>query len=177
MKKIIKENIKLVLVALITGIICISGTVLAENLISANQIGYNNTTVADQLDSLYQTMFSNNYSTGEKRVGKWVDNKPLYQRTIRIENPEFNSNKQSYIYFSDVQIDTPVRVDAYFQYISDGVLRPLETHSKVSGFGLQKNTSPAPNSFYIQGTESGQYSIIVYATVQYTKTTDQPITD
>jgi len=116
------------------------------------------------------------YSTDEKMIGQWIDGKPLYQRTIRIDNPTFdNTNKQFYVNFSNVQIDTPTAVNAYYASTGDGVLRTLETHGKISGFGVQRNTSPVPNSFYIQATESGTYSITIFVTIQYTKVNDTAI--
>ena len=173
-----KTNLKMIVAIIVSVIISSSITAFAAIKISATEIGYNNTTVAEELDSIYQTMFSNNYSTEEKQVGKWIDGKPLYQRTIRIDNPTFdNTNKQFYVNFSNVQIDTPTAVNAYYAGTADGVLRTLEKHSKISGFGVQRNTSPVPNSFYMQATESGTYSITIFVTFQYTKTTDEPITN
>ena len=57
--KIIKNNLKLVLVSVITAIICISGTVLAVTMITADNITYidknnNTTTVENALDKLYE---------------------------------------------------------------------------------------------------------------------------
>ena len=56
MKKFIKENLKLVLVSLITAIVCISGTVFATIQFNASQISYNDQPLDLVLDDLYTTI-------------------------------------------------------------------------------------------------------------------------
>ena len=76
-----KTNLKIIVAVIVSVIISSSITALAAIKFQANEIGYNTTSVADALDSLYQTQFSDNYSTEERVIGKWVNGKPLYQKT------------------------------------------------------------------------------------------------
>jgi len=90
MKNFIKKNIKMILAIFITAIICITGSVYATIRIQASEISYDTTSVADALDSMYLTMFSNNYSLDEKVVGKWIDGRNVYQQTLVGDNVPAN---------------------------------------------------------------------------------------
>ena len=166
MKKLIKENVKLVLVAIITAIICISGTVLAESVINANQIGYNNTTVKDALDGMYRiNSFQTDYSTEEKVVGRWIDGKPLYQKTItELVTPNASYGK---IYGMD-----NIEVINY-----SGILYGSNTNITISGSNFGGSHSEYfdiwsdGGSFYVC-TDSSHYNKSMILTIQYTKTTD-----
>lgn len=159
----IKSKIDLIIVVFITGIVCITGTVYATTRFQANEIGYNTTTVADALDSMYQTMFSNNYSTTEKQVGTWLDGKPVYQ--IAIANGSFSldssgswSNLPSAYSIPDLKqvTDAMVLRTSDGSYTRDFALRP------ESNGGLQ---------YYIT-TGSITLTNADVLIVQYTKTTD-----
>ena len=159
----IKSKIDLIIVAFITGIVCITGTVYATTRFQANEIGYNTTTVADALDSMYQTMFSNNYSTTEKQVVTWLDGKPVYQ--IAIANGSFSlnssgnwSNLPSAYSIPDLKqvTDAMVLRTSDGSYTRDFALRP------GSNGGLQ---------YYIT-TGSIILTNADVLIVQYTKTTD-----
>ena len=90
MKKFVKENLKFIVAILASVILSSSVTGVIAYGIGANQVSYNTTSVADALDSMYQTMFSNNYSTSEKVVGTWIDGRPLYQITFTFTTANEN---------------------------------------------------------------------------------------
>lgn len=62
--------------------------------IDASDVSYGeNSTVEDALDTLNE---GHVYSTTEKVVGKWIDGKPLYERTFSIPFSNFTKNNDTY---------------------------------------------------------------------------------
>ena len=171
-----KTNLKIIVAMLITMIVTSTVSVFATIQISAKEIGYNNTTVADQLDSIYQTMFSDNYSTTERQVGKWIDGKPLYQKTYIISTPHANTNGtwaysttalgienlDSVVYTNGISVSN--NSIAPLPYISDG------GYMAKYNINSAMQISVANNNSYINDNK-------IYVTIQYTKTTDQPQTN
>ena len=47
---------------------------------------WNVSTVGEAINALALTKTSDNYSSTEKVVGSWVDGKPIYQKTLVVEN-------------------------------------------------------------------------------------------
>lgn len=110
----------------------------------------------------------NIYSTDEKKVGTWIDGKPIYRKTIEHS-------------ISDTSAITT--------NISTGITN-METLVKSEGTALYNNTIWLPLTFYNAGgfnsyhiTQSGQSIVYqrgssnyptskVYITLEYTKTTD-----
>ena len=160
--KFIKSNLKTIIAVLVTMVITSSVAVSAAIKISATEIGYNNTTVADQLDSIYQTMFSDNYSTTERQVGKWVDGKPLYQKTIEFGALPNNTSKL----VSIDQNDIDKVYNAFGWAVGNSEARSLPYVSASSEYLI---------SLDIQGTDiriitKRNFSdMSAYITVQYTK--------
>lgn len=167
------------LVGMVIGIVLSGVGAYAAIKVNANEIGYNNTTVADQLDSIYQTMFSNNYSTAPKQVGKWIDDKPLYQRTIQLSLPTQSGAQSltSNVDVSDVEQFINIRITAFS---SDGhaYVFPLfhsNSDYQVTPFNYGQLSDSNP-TFYVYFSSFGSklvsdnnYKIVdIYATIQYT---------
>ena len=159
MKKAFKENMKLVITAIVSIIISSSITAFAAIKISATEIGYNNTTVADQLDSLYQTMFSNNYSTEKKQVGKWIDGEPVYQITVSHTFSNKNQWEDTGVIIGNIK---------RIKYFSD-----VEYFTNATDYC---SILPRVIDGQIQLYYATPYATVltkpVYVTIQYTKTTD-----
>lgn len=95
MRNFLKNNLRIILVAGITAIICISGTVLAAYQYNANQIEYKNgKTVEQALNELYSNRQSNNeygffsYGNIENRYG--LNKYTPSQKIINIKMSENN---------------------------------------------------------------------------------------
>lgn len=98
------------------------------------------------------------YSTEEKVVGKWIDGKPLYEKTINYTTP-FNIENGSWYtstetYANCQLIEATIRNSAYAIYI--GAIVVIENDKLI--IGNQTHNQPMNN--------------IKYVTIQYTKTTD-----
>lgn len=108
------------------------------------------------------------YSTEEKIIGTWIDNKPLYQKTFII------TSKQSQIDISSLNIDTYVKSESVYKVgsycfemprLSDAAQR-YDTF--ISTYYADLNSG---NIMFLWGT--GVSSIDeLHFTIQYTKTTD-----
>jgi len=108
------------------------------------------------------------YSTEEREVGVWTDNKPLYQKTFII------TGKQSQIDISSLNIDTYVKSESVYRIGSycfemprlADVTRNYDTY--ISTYFAELNSG---NIYFLWGT--GVSSIDeLHFTIQYTKTTD-----
>ena len=157
-----KTNLKMI-VAIIVAVIISSGiTAFATIQVQANQIGYNTTTVADALDSMYNTMFSDNYSTNERVVGKWIDGKPVYQRVIKKTNSTtLSANTWGTIYTDDfISEISQLTSVTYINTTNKGVYSAL--NYKAVNNNLQ--------ALYYSGLSIASDT---YFVMQYTKTTDQ----
>lgn len=184
MKKIFKNNLKMIIGILISVIISSSITAFAAIQISANQISYNTTSVADALDSMYQTMFSNNYSTTEKVVGKWINGKPLYQKTINIGTLPNNTTKAVDTGLLNESIEDFINIGGFTRKTDKLYYRPLPYVYSTDGTGTGHASTPyvLSNGLWVQkGTTNWEIKIVTgydrsneegYVTIQYTKVSD-----
>ena len=122
--------------------------------------------------------FSHHYSISEKVIGKWVDNKPLYEKTKILE---FSDLTQSGI--------------QYYAPISDSaneVVRDVQGYAKSSSYGIcslgcrNYETTSSANDYYWEFAQYGNNVSLIFAgynasdinvneiviTYRYTKTTD-----
>ena len=159
----IKSKIDLIIVVFITGIVCITGTVYATTRFQANEIGYNTTTVADALDSMYQTMFSNNYSTTEKQVGTWLDGKPVYQ--IAIANGSFSLTSSG----SWSNLPSAYSIPNLKQ-VTDAMVLRTSDGSYTRDFALRPESNGGLQYYITTGSITLTNADVLI--VQYTKTTD-----
>lgn len=105
------------------------------------------------------------YSTEEKVVGKWVDGKPLYEKTI---SRAFSANE---VYQIDSSIDKMFLTNVMFDYASGRLF---------SEFYISTNNISSCRSLYIEtknnvstaNWQSSTASSNITFTVRYTKTTD-----
>ena len=176
-----KTNLKIIAAVIISVIISSSITAFAAIKFQANEIGYSTTTVADALDSLYQTQFSDNYSTEERVVGKWINGKPLYQKTL-VNTESWSGTTTVTIGSMPNDTEDAFIVSGYFvnTYTNFG---PSGTYFMLNSTGRNvEDTKYDTYTYYnpankkvilLTGTNTAGSKVV--ATVQYTKTTDQPI--
>jgi len=109
---------------------------------------------------------SNEYSTTEKIIGKWVDGKPIYQKTITDLNITMDWNNQ---YYTMGSIDIPI---ANVKQIISAKASFSRNNNNVNmqNLNIITDSTSFPNKWVLKGIESGTMPSIL--TVQYTKTTD-----
>ena len=121
------------------------------------------------------------YSLTEQDTGiKWINNKPIYQKTIFFGNLPNATSRSVNVESSDIDIIW-IKPDGCYLYRTES--NPAQTVSWPISF---PSTSSAPLSFYFTVTCTASHTaqiscnagthdrtdIIAYITVQYTKTTD-----
>ena len=173
-----KTNLKIMVAMIITAIVSIGGTVLAESALNANQINYNNTTVADALDGMYRiNSFQTNYSTDEKVVGTWIDGKPVYQKTVSISENISSYSGIRYIQ-KVVQNNVDHIIDSGGYFYLDG--NPIEfgaseiDWNRTPSFHSHARVMSNNLEVYILYNSNNYSDNPITGTiwVQYTKTTD-----
>lgn len=104
---------------------------------------------------------SSNYSTTEQVIGTWIDGKPLYQKTVVINNPSTASN----ISISDLSYDSCFVFDGYLS-ISGGSNLALNEDER-SWVHIYDNK-------IVWEYSSNYTGLKLVITIRYTKTTDVP---
>ena len=172
-KKMLK---KFVVIVVAVGII--SGTLgVAAGSYSAKQMTYtpsDNTwkvnNVSDAIDDLKFKKVSNNYSTEEQVIGTWIDGKPLYQKSFSANSPAIVGSEDTIATFN-LSVDKIISLDLILQ----------SGHEFIPAGWQYQSTSYAITNVYARATAtslamsvgvSAYTSKPVFATIQYTKTTD-----
>ena len=108
------------------------------------------------------------YSTEEKCVGAWIDNKPLYAKTIEVSNLVSGNNTVSH---NIANIEMTVE-NLSFLVDSNGYTNQLPAISTVNGWSARARDFGS-TSFVIElGSEIARYYTDAKVTMFYTKTTD-----
>lgn len=178
-----KERIKSTIIGVIIGAIIFGGIGVVAYTLKAKDISFTSTNpnwkaknVNDALDSLMLSKTSADYSTSEKKVGTWIDGKPLYQKTL-VSNTATNGSTM-------LTVGTIQNVDTLFIVNGFYINQNSEFAAPGSVFMLTntgRDTYTVSYTSYVTFNPSG--SLLVYygsttassktvVTVQYTKTTD-----
>lgn len=108
------------------------------------------------------------YSTEERCVGVWINNKPLYAKTIEASNLVSGNNTVSH---NIANIEMTVE-NLSFLVDSNGYTNQLPAISTVNGWSARARDFGS-TSFVIElGSEIAQYYTVAKVTMFYTKTTD-----
>lgn len=127
--------------------------------------------VSEALDSLMLSKTSSNYSTSEKKIGTWVDGKPIYQKTIIDQS----SQKEKVVNLNVQNVDKYLNVDV--RIIRSG---SSTVNSNVGGYYVDNGDyfnwyfeTPSTSLLHIRGGENWPKRPYDFAIIlEYTKTTD-----
>lgn len=110
-----------------------------------------------------------NYSTEEQRVGRWIDEKPIYKRSVSLSNVTIPSSTRKVIDFPDwTSIDTLVKNEvACFR---EGRTMNDEFDVSLITYGENRGITVLPKA------STGLYDHFT-VTLYYTKTTDSGIVE
>lgn len=143
-----------------------------DGVTEVESIGLNQDSLNDVTDGSIGNEIINNgmtYSTNEQVVGKWIDGKPLYQKTVITAVP--NNTQVSYPH-GIANIDNVVSLTGGILVISDGYLLPANitgTDVNANAYRVSAGRSDIIIKTYFNGSSSNYAG---YFTIQYTKTTD-----
>lgn len=119
------------------------------------------------------------YSTEERVIGRWIDNRPLYQKTIHQTGFYIQGGSQENI----VILPSGCEIKTWSGYIGDGYSKfPLCYNKTEINLGAQMAridflyTQCLENILVLaSGRETSFSNASVVVTVEYTKTSDQPV--
>lgn len=121
---------------------------------------------ADKI-SPYLGMHSDIYSLDEKKVGTWIDGKPVYQKVVYISSLPNNATTNYPHGISD--ISAIVGMDSFVKWSSGWIANlPLV----VSGDDTETITASAGLTNIQVVTNKNRTSMSAYIVLRYTKTTD-----
>ena len=110
---------------------------------------------------------THHYSTSEQVVGTWINNKPLYEKTVELTSLEYDTNWHDRTH-GIADIATIVDVKAVCT-TSDGYFYPVPTPRANTTLGFTLEFTATKVS-YLNNWVSQPDKL--YVTIQYTKTTD-----
>lgn len=116
------------------------------------------------------------YSTEEKEVGLWIDGKPLYQKSIKLDDVTVPQSGRVLIglgtYISN--IDNVIGGEVIVIDGSTNLVLPAFQIATMSQYGLTYTINKSDGIVISRGSDSGAVTRDFIATVRYTKTTDTP---
>lgn len=111
------------------------------------------------------------YSTTEQVVGKWIDGKPIYQKTVTSDTVTYGQTWSSLATVSN--IDTVVWYGGILHEGGTGKgWYNIPTYRPGQQAGIGINIDSAGNISYMNNWVSQVSGAKIWATIQYTKTTD-----
>ena len=115
------------------------------------------------------------HSTSERRIGTWIDGKPLYRKVIQTTTPTVTTNGTEVWGQEDVAENVSVIKVSECYLISGNAMLPIY-YSVFNGYSIRCRTSiSSSNNKGILAIISANKSLNnsnVIAIVEYTKTTD-----
>ncbi len=112
-----------------------------------------------------------NYSTNEKKIGTWIDGKPVYEKTASITMTKKNEHVQGDFVASNIKYGTILHV---FTSVTLSVSLYNMLDSNVLNNLYVENTPGRASRGYLCGftARDDMLNVPIYAVVLYTKTTD-----
>lgn len=113
------------------------------------------------------------YSTTERKIGKWINGKPLYQKTAYISNITISADSATDLnisdYFSD--IDSAVNFECCDE--NGGIIFPnVMVSSSLSPYSIGVSIDKGNEHITFTRGSGSSATINVYLTLWYTKTAD-----
>ena len=109
----------------------------------------------------------NTYSTGEQRIGTWINNKPIYRKVFTFTTPSGNTD---YIINTGISMDTIIKVYGGIASASGGVT-PIPAAFDWGGTIYSTSFRVSNSNIYYRGNAAYENSP-AFAIIEYTKTTD-----
>lgn len=112
------------------------------------------------------------YSADEKIIGRWIDGKPIYQKTVSLGNLPNKTTKD--VAHSISNLADIVSVSAVRKHPGDSIFSELPyVHDTTVNYQIGIAIDTTNITIYSRNTDSSPF--IGYVTLQYTKTTDSSV--
>jgi hypothetical protein len=107
------------------------------------------------------------YSTEEQVVGKWIDGKPIYEKTVQLTTPSNGQPGAIYTY------DSTFNILFYDGYVvsSDGTKFQINIHYPNTFDFIIYDYAPG-NKIYCIASRNSEQNATLFLVIQYTKTSD-----
>lgn len=121
------------------------------------------------------------YSTTERRIGTWIDGKPLYRKVIQTTTPTVTTNGTSawqQVVMQNVKFGRVTDCQMLSNVTNGTLLSPITRSTLAAGLNqfisvsFVNNTSNNTGVFQIESSSTTYNNRTVYAVIEYTKTTD-----
>ena len=140
--------------------------------VSVSDDSVNDKTVVDILGGSNLILDASIYSTEEKQVGVWIDNKPIYKKSALIQNIYINANSDTTVNISDYFSNVESVVDYECCGSSGEVIFPNMMAGSLAPYSIGVTVEQSSNHITFSRGNGGAVTISVYFTLYYTKTTD-----
>lgn len=149
-----------------------------DNTLCEVTIEYTKTTDAENsgvnlMPYTYVQNASNNYSTEEQVVGRWIDGKPLYQKTYDITGISLTANIWFHYPIEIENLESVLKIegnrvnaDKKHVYSMDGINTDIAQGMKLIYNGFDNAIS------FVATKDNANVDTHYFVTIQYTKTTD-----
>ena len=126
-------------------------------------------------------LLNNEYSTEERRIGTWIDGKPLYRKVIQTTTPTVTTNGTSVwqqVVMQNVKFGRVTDCQMLSNLANGTLLSPITRSTLSSGLNqfitvsFVNKTSNNTGVFQIESSSTTYNNRTVYAVIEYTKTTD-----
>lgn len=136
-------------------------------------------TIAGAINELAGANTTENYTYTEQVVGTWVDGKPIYRKTFDM-GVFSEYNKALYAYTTDLNIDTVIKISAMMYETSGNFWSPIHYIEPHDSFSQSISTfvfvANGVSSINVRKSDDSRHNgSQVYATIEYTKTTDSRV--
>ena len=132
---------------------------MAVNLIDSDDISV----VQSGNDITLNQKFKNIYSTSEVKIGKWINNKPIYRKVIQSTTPSSNSPTSI---GSISNMDLVINIYGSIVTSTQNILVNFVYNTE------QNSCYRENNNIILRVTASSYQEKTCYIVVEYTKTTD-----
>lgn len=114
----------------------------------------------------WNIVMTGNYSTSERRIGTWIDGKPIYRKVVSKKVTTTGSTNIAHG-INNIDIITNLRG---FIYLTGGVFVPIPQNTSNGAIGNIQFWSSRDNIAFNNSISLSDYT--VYFIFEYTKTTD-----
>lgn len=125
-------------------------------------------------DYINKIVKENIYSTEEKQIGKWIDNKPLYRKTFVIDGNS-SPEQQSYQFdLASLKWETVTFIYGTTYQETNSYYRDLHNAYAYDSTATNEYSGAWTSGTLLRVRSRGIAVTKFYVTLEYTKTTDSP---
>lgn len=153
---------------------------MIKNVVNANQEDVGDISnlktkdITSIVNAVNEIEEGNYYSTEEKQIGKWIDNKPLYRKTFVI-NGNSSTGQQNYQFdLASLNWETVTFIYGTTYQETNSYYRDLHNAYAYDSTATSEYSGAWTSGTLLRVRSRGIAVAKFYVTLEYTKTTDSP---